>query len=222
MTQIVPRSSNLTNTPHLDYILLDGSGSMQDKWWETLSALDTYFSTLRATNLNADVKLATFDSTDGLSYHVQVDAPLSQIRPFTESPIGANFGGTPLYDAIEYMGLELNRIDPQSCSILIVTDGHENGSLVATLERAKQILDWCRGKGWQVTFMGCDFNNSLQAKELGIDEQNAIGVQKKLLSEATKNFAKKRAAYGYTGSDINFSKEEQQQFGGYLAAPPTR
>jgi len=205
-----------------DYILLDGSGSMQSKWWETLAALDSYVSQLKAEKINSHMKLVVFDTqghNQDINYYIHRDAPLDSCPLFNAEPIGSTWGSTPLYDAIEVMGQDLEQLAPSSCSILIITDGDENASHVADLSRAKCVLDYLRSKGYQITFMGADFNNSAQAKALGANEATAIGVQKKLLSDATKSFAKKRANYARFGTDINFTKDEQQQFGGFLPPP---
>lgn len=210
-TALVP----LTN--QLDYILLDGSGSMQGQWWEVLSSIDTYMDELKTAQLDSQCILQVFDTTD-LDY-IARDCHMRDWKSFATDPVGAHWGGTPLYDAIAVMGFRLRDLNPPKCSIAIVTDGKEVDSRFTTLDGAKAILDWCRAKGWQVTFLGANFNNSAQARALGANEATAIGVQKKLLADAAKSFAQKRRRYGTTGENINFSPEERQQFGGYLAAP---
>jgi hypothetical protein len=70
-----------------------------------------------------------------------------------------------------------------------------------------------------VTFLGADFNNSSQAKLLGADASNSIGVQKHLLLEAGKALGKKRANNARYGNDISFTDDEKTTFGGLLAAP---
>jgi hypothetical protein len=69
----------------------------------------------------------------------------------------ADAPGTPLFDAINMMGRELQALNPPRCSIVIITDGDENGSRHTTADQARAILDWCRAQGWQVTFLGADF-----------------------------------------------------------------
>jgi len=110
----------------------------------------------------------------------------------------------------------LRDLDPPRCSIVIVTDGDENGSKYTDAEQARAFLDWCRAKGWQVTFIGADFNNSAQARLLGADARNSIGVTKARLLEAGKKLGEKRAAHALYGDDINFSEDERKDFGGYL------
>lgn len=209
--QLTPKSTALL-APHLDYILLDGSGSMSGKWDETLSSLELYRSSLQQSN--SHLILSTFSS--GLPPKIAHDSlarDAAGLRPLCE------FGGTALFDAINSMGRHIKDLNPTQATVLIITDGLENGSQHTTLEQAKSILDWLRAKGYQVIFLGCDFNNKNQAKLLGASEDTAIGVQKALLSDATKNLARKRADYLLYGTPIHFTESEQTQFGGLLPKP---
>jgi hypothetical protein len=115
------------------------------------------------------------------------------------------------------MGRELQALNPPRCSIVIITDGDENGSRHTTADQARAILDWCRAQGWQVTFLGADFNNSKQAKLLGANESNSLGVQAQKLLEAGKTLGEKRVRHATAGTDISFTDEEKKDFGGYLA-----
>lgn len=201
----------------LDYILLDASGSMIGKWMDSLQAIDTYVRTLKEENVNSDIFLHLFTSGPGNLDLNGFDANISQ----WETALGLVCPGlgTPLYDAIALMARRMRDFDPPKARITIVTDGREAGSTYTTLDEAKAYLDWCRGKGWIVTFIGADFSNAEQAKALGADANSAIGVQQKLLSKAAENYGKKAANHAKYGGDMGFSKDEQQQFGGYLAAP---
>lgn len=206
----------------LDYILLDGSGSMETKWWDTLLAIEAYVQGTKAANILSRVLLQTFDSND--KDCIQRDSLIENWIPADgggdpDKAIGAWWTSTPLYDAIRLMGARLNEIDPPRCSIVIVTDGEENCSQFTTLEEAKAVLDWCRAKGWQVTFIGAEFNNWRQASKLGANEHTSIGVQQKKLADATAALAKKRARYGLYGEAMHYSDDEKQQFGGYLNPP---
>lgn len=200
-----------------DYILLDSSGSMKDKWWDTLDAIQAYVDGVKAAHIKSKVILHTFDAANPDC--VQRDTPIESWKSLREDPIGGNWATTPLYDAINLMGLRLRDLDPPRCSIVIVTDGEENASQFTNLVQAKSILDWCRAKGWQVTFIGANFDNTSQSKLLGADQNSSIGVQQRRLSDATAALAAKRARYGLYGEPMHYTKEEQQQFGGYLAGP---
>jgi len=214
MNALVTRNPSLV-AAQLDYILIDGSGSMKDKWWDSMAALDGFMGTLRANNVASHGIVNVFDSHD-LSL-VQRDGLIGDWQTFYANPLAAHWGGTPLYDAINLMGRELQALNPPRCSIVIITDGDENGSRHTTADQARAILDWCRAQGWQVTFLGADFNNSRQAKLLGANESNSLGVQAQKLLEAGKTLGEKRVRHSQAGTDISFTDEEKKDFGGYLA-----
>jgi hypothetical protein len=213
-------NSNLANrggttlAPQLDYVLLDGSGSMSDKWWETLAGLQNFLSVLRAENIASHGIVHVFDSVN--MELIQRNSIIAEWASFIDHPLSLHGGGTPLFDAVNLMVRKLADLDPPRCSIVIITDGMENGSTYTTADQARNLLDWCRHKGWQVTFLGADFSNSKQAKLLGANESNSLAIQKMKLGEAGKLLGEKRVDYGRTGKPINFDKNEQADFGGYL------
>lgn len=215
-SKLAVRSGTL-QAPQLDYILVDGSGSMQDKWWDFLSALDSFMETLKSQNIHSHGIVSVFDSTD--LDCVQRDGLLSDWKAFYDEPLGAHWGGTPLYDAINLTGRKIRALDPSKASIVIVTDGEEADSQHTDADQAKAIINWMRAKGWQVNFIGCDFNNSAQARLLGVNESNALGVSKKLLADAGRLLGKKRVNYGLYGEDMKFTDDEKTKFGGLLPPP---
>jgi len=209
--QVANRSGTL-QAPQLDYVLLDGSSSMGPKWWDTVAALRGYVDVLRSQNINSHGIIQLFDSHD-----LDCELRNGTIDTWTDlSDLGYHGGMTPLYDAINLMARKLRDLDPPKCSIVIVTDGDENGSRHTSADQARAMLDWCRAKGWQVTFLGADFNNTRQAKLLGANESNSIGVQQKRLKDAGKALGEKRVKHALFGDDINFSEDERKDFGGYL------
>src|SRR5258708_40091453 len=180
-TDLINRRGTLL-APQLDYILLDGSGSMQGKWWETLAGLQNFMQVLRSENIASHGIVHLFDSVN--MELIQRDSILADWASLIDHPLTLHGGGTPLYDAVNLMVRKLADLDPPRCSIIIITDGQENGSTYTTAEQARNLLDWCRHKGWQVTFLGADFSNSHQAKALGANESNYLAIQKMKLGEA--------------------------------------
>lgn len=216
---LAPKSTEVQNatSSQIDYIVVDGSSSMKDKWWEFMAALDIYISGLKAANVNSRGICSVFCTQDVAM--IQRDAPLHDWPTMSDQPLEAYWSMTPLFDAINAMGRHMRDLNPERASIVIVTDGDENASSYTTVDQARSILDWCKAKGWAVTFIGCDFNNSAQARALGITDANSVGVAKALLSDAAAELARKRAAHAHGKDDMNFSDAEKKQFGGYLAAP---
>lgn len=197
-----------------DYILIDGSGSMTSIWWDTLDAVEAYIQGLKAEQVDTFIDITVFDSTD--REYIARQQSIHEWVPLRREPIGAHWGGTPLYDAIQLLGRRLRDEDPERAAIVIATDGGEAGSTFTTLEQAKAILNWMRAKDWQVIFIGANFDNSETARQLGIEPAKAIGVEKSNLAKATKALAYKRGRYGRTGEDMAYTEDERQQFGGYL------
>lgn len=216
-TRALTNRTGSLSAPQLDYFLVDGSGSMSDKWWELMGSIENYTEVLRTENVSSHGIVHVFDSQN--IDNIQRDASLADWQSFHPTkglPLSSTWGMTPLYDAINLMARELAALDPQRCSIVIFTDGDENGSNHTTADQARALLDWCRAKGWQVTFLGADFNNSRQAQLLGADASNSIGVQKRLLIDAGKALGEKRVNNARYGKDINFTDKEKTDFGGYL------
>jgi hypothetical protein len=204
----------------VDYILLDGSGSMATKWAESKTAIAAYIQTLSAEHIQSHIYFHLF--ADNFAGHNDTDicafdGPISDWPNISglKMPLA---GGTALYDAVHIMALRIrDHLDWEPGHILIVTDGEEASSKFTDLTQAKSMLDWLKAKGWQITFIGADFSNSKLASSLGADKTQMIGTAKAQLSNMAKTLGEKRVRHARTGQDISFNEDEQQQFGGYLS-----
>lgn len=209
----------MPNTPtksdtQVDFILLDSSSSMSAAWHDAIAAIDTYVGGMKAANVNTRIILSVFGGMT--PEYIHTDAPIAAWTPLAVGMFG---GSTPLYDAIHLMTRRLRDLDPPRCAITIVTDGDEADFSFTDCTQAKAMLDWCRAKGWQVTFIGAGFDNLRLAASLGATAESAIGTSPQRLLEATSALAKKRQQYGLTGAPMHYTDAEKQQFGGYLPAP---
>jgi hypothetical protein len=214
-------SQNLTlSKQQYDDIVLDGSGSMTAVWWDMLAAIDGYVDQLKINQTESHIRLSVF--TTGEPEYLDIVARNTAIGawiPLLTDPIGAHFLSTPLYDAINLTGRRLAKLDPARAAVTFVTDGGENGSRTTDLAQARSIIEWMKAKGYQVTFIGCDFNNQRLAQQLGVTPQAAIGVHKAHIADAIRTLADKRAKYGKTGDPMHWTDDEKTEFGGYLNAP---
>jgi hypothetical protein len=152
-----------------DFILLDGSGSMETNWWPMMDAIQAYVDTLKRNGTDTYLTLSVFSGED-LDMD-QRNCRIADWESLLRNPAVSTWGGTPLYDAINVMSRRLRDEDPKRCSITIVTDGDENGSRFTQLPMARQLIEWLKAKGWQVTFIGCDWDNSRLARTLGCDRR---------------------------------------------------
>jgi hypothetical protein len=196
-----------------DFILLDRSGSMESMWVEALSSINAYVAQLAVDKVDTGVTLATFDyNIGGISFDVIRD----RITPPTWAAVTSKDcsprGGTPLNDAIVRL-VSLARVGGyDKVAIIIMTDGHENQSREdRTGVIAKGMLAECRAKGWQVIFLGADFDNTKQAEFYGNAATQSFVASGGQVVNSMRSTANKRATYGVTGQSMSYSAEEKAE-----------
>ena len=202
------------------YLLLDRSGSMADKWPEALSAINGYVRELAHAAPAMAVTLVTFDDPllsapaavehrDGPSWFevVRDRVRADGWRPVTAEE-SAPRGGTPLFDAVERLVDLAETAKSDRTVIVVMTDGEENASRVATATSARRRLDACRERGWQVVFLGADFDTRHQAGELGASTGEALTLHGGSYSVSMGVVAHSTVAYAVTGSAMAFAEEE--------------
>jgi hypothetical protein len=216
---LVKGKESSLHAPFMEYFLVDGSGSMAVNWPQTMAGMTNYVEHLKSKNIRSWGIAQVFDNSNLCD--IQLDCELEFWPNLSQSQLGLPGGMTPLYDAINLMVRDLAERDPQNCAITIVTDGDETGNMQGgsrhtDAAQARALLDWCRAQSWQVTFLGANIDNHDIANRLGANPTNLIGVRRELLGEAGKTLAEKRVNNIQTGNDIDFTKDEQTHFGGYL------
>lgn len=196
-----------------DFILLDRSGSMQSRWVEALGSINSYVKKLADEKVDTGVTLATFDFDCGaLSFNITRD----RITPPTWRAVSDKDctprGGTPLNDAIlKLAGLAMAG-NYDKVAIIIMTDGEENSSREdRTGAVARKMLDECRAKGWQVIFLGVDFDNARQARSANNDVNATLAASAGTYAGHTHAIASKRSVYGATGQSMIFTEAEKAE-----------
>jgi len=200
-----------------DIILLDCSSSMISQWTDICKAIDAYVQCLQWDKINTSIYVVGF-SSGGMDVcyrdcHVNDWQPLVVDHIPQIQPTG---GMTPLYDGIQLACWRLRDEAPSKAHLTIATDGDENDSKFTDLDQPSGFLNWARAQGYQVTFLGCDFNNEKLGASLGANPGNTVSVQKALLEEAAKSLAKKRTRYSQFGTSMEFDDDERSHFGGML------
>lgn len=195
-----------------DFILLDRSGSMQDLWVEALGSVNAYVQKLAYDKVDTGVTLAVFDSHNGkMDFKVVRD----RIIPSTWRPVSNEDaiprGWTPLNDAVGEIVTLAKAGNYDKVAIIVMTDGQENASTELNVHQAKALLDDCRLKGWQVIFLGANFDNAAQAKSYGTQSAATVQAATGNLRASTTILARKRGLYGATGQSINFTDDEKAQ-----------
>jgi hypothetical protein len=200
-----------------DFVLLDRSGSMGTIWDEALSSVNAYVKKLASDNVDTGVTLATFDTNanDSLAFEIIRD----RITPQTWRPVSSAEceprGLTPLNDATVRIVSLAEACNFDRVAIIIMTDGAENASRelpgYAGVVKAKAALDRCRAKGWQVIFLGANFDNASQGAMYGNAAHGTVCVDSANLQASGTTLASKRAVYGATGASMSFSDKEKAE-----------
>ena len=193
------------------YILLDRTGSMGPIWAETLSSINGYVEKLATDRIDARITLATFDSNDGTQFDViRRSADVKEWKPVTDRDATPR-GYTPLYDAIgRLMGLA-NADAADRATVIIVTDGQENASREVTREGAKVMLDRVREKGWDVVFLGANFDAFSQAASLGGAAAQTLNVAPGAMQAAMSGpMVSRMRNYHIGGAPAAFSDEDRK------------
>jgi len=206
-----------TGKPERDYLLLDRSGSMGARWKEALSAINAYVGAL-GSKINTKIMLAVFDD---LYQVIRNEIHPLQWRPVTDEEVMPR-GSTALNDAIGTIVAQAKADNPDKAAIVIMTDSGENASREITNERAKALLEECRKRGWQVIFLGMDFDNTGMATQYGADPNQAIAAGKDSLAVTMRKAAEKRAAYAQTSKSISFTDAVKKDAGRFLLTKRTK
>lgn len=211
----------MTKTKLSTYILLDRSGSMGGARWENaISSINAYVNELKKdTDIDGEVTVAAFDSPAPVwnNNAIWAEKPANamsfellrkkkNLAKFKELKIDETSprGGTPLYDAT---GLLLNLAEEkpnEKTIILIMTDGEENQSKIYNLQSIKDRLACATNRGWEVVFLGAEFNVDNTAKSLGIDTKKFVSTVRSVdLGQTMQFYATGAANYAKSGTSID-------------------
>lgn len=197
------------------YILLDRSGSMSDKWDETIGAINAYVQGLEKT---FDVYVAVFDSA---SYDVIRNCSVPQyLQEQINSKEFLPRAYTPLYDSVGKIITQMIADNPSDAVLVIMTDGYENQSKEYTLEHVRKQLDVLKEKNYPVVFLGANFDDiKTVSATFGVASANTVSVSVQNmksyaadLSSRTNTRAKSLAGSEASTQAFEYSDEEKAKW----------
>lgn len=192
------------------FILIYRSGSMAGKWEETISSINSYVQTmLEEKNTKNWVTVATFDSNIGIAFDVIRDTILANDYKDISSVEISPRGYTPLYDAIGKVVTLADKENKTRTMIVVMTDGEENSSRELTKDGARATLQRCKDKGWQVVFLGADFDAFSQSGSVGVSVNSTLNMTAGNYSNAMRSMASSRTSYTASGSSVTFSDADR-------------
>jgi len=178
------------------YILLDRSGSMISLWDEAIGSINAYIKGLPA---KAKVTADLFDT----GTYGQADANYVRVRNTTVNnwqDIGTSEysprGGTPLNDAAGRLLTEVLASKDKKAVVIIMTDGYENASKEFTLAQVKELIKKVEARGFEVIFLGANFDNAeQQAVGYGVAMNKTMNISQGNLESTMRSMSQMTMAY---------------------------
>ena len=196
------------------YVLLDRSGSMQSLWVEALSSVNAYAKEL-ANKTDGDavdsyVTFAVFDGQEGLQFDLlRKKVPALHWENVTDKEASPR-GMTPLLDALGRIIALAEADNPDKAVIVVMTDGQENASREVTRDGAKAAMERVKKKGWDVVFLGANFDNISDASSVGVGGAQQVSMAPGAMNASMRMMAKKSRAYFARGEQHVFEEADRE------------
>ena len=193
------------------YFLIDRSGSMETRWGETLGAVNGYASMLRDGEgaANTRMNVAFFDGNEPFAV-ARAGQSLDAWKDLTDADATPR-GMTPLYDAIGQLSGLVAGDKPEKATVVIVTDGAENASKETTQKGALATLKRMEKQGFDIVFLGADFDAISQAARVGRSRDQTLNMTEGNYDEAMGVLASRTRKYASTGKVASFTESERKK-----------
>jgi hypothetical protein len=198
------------------YILLDRTGSMGPIWTEALGSVNAFVAQLSQDEDSKDetrITLACFDYQESLQFDIlRRDVTVGAFQPISDADASPR-GMTPLFDAIARITALAEMDAPRKAMLIVMTDGEENSSREVTKTGAAAALERVREKGWQVVFLGANFDAFGEAGKVGVAASQTLNAAPMAMSASMANLAKKSRAYQRMDQAVAFNDADRAEAG---------
>ena len=200
-----------------EYILIDRSGSMADRWDEALGAVNSYVQNLKKNEQKAILTVATFDN--GSYDIIRNKISLKDWKDISNADATPR-GLTPLLDSLAKAIADAEAVNAEKTVIIVMTDGAENASKEVKKETVKASIERIQKKNWQIVFLGADFDAFDEAGGLGVPRSSVLIMKSGSYRAGINGLYKARTSFASSGSAVDFSEEDRakakgEQYGRY-------
>ncbi len=193
------------------HYIIDKSGSMSDCQKTTVECINEQFVTLyklAAEHKNQEFRASLHFFNDNLSTMINQQTPLN-LPKLKLSDFSPN-GGTALYDAIGTIA-SAERLNSSQSVIngskkvvfVIITDGHENRSLLYNSENIRKLILEMQMEGYIFMFLGAIHNAKNVATRINIKEEHAHSFNKKEMNTIFKKMGSSLTGLAKNETDWN-------------------
>ena len=187
--------------------IIDRSGSMGGLEGDTIGGFNSMLRQQQDEEGEAIVTTVLFDNEYEL-LHDRID--VRAVAPLTEKDYTVR-GSTALYDAVGKMIKKIRNVQKRTAKeyraekvmFVIITDGHENSSMLYTSKRLKKRIERQKDKyGWEFVFFGANMDAVLEAGKLGIAADRALNWDASPQGVSTAYSAMSALTSGYRSNNM--------------------
>jgi Mg-chelatase subunit ChlD len=191
------------------FFALDRSGSMNGvKWSNAIESINDYISKLQGEQVEGKVTIVAFDTADTIRLENLVEnKSIAYFKPLA-TDVAQPSGMTPLYDACANVMDRALASGAERAVVVILTDGLENASREYTQEAIKAKVEQVTAKGYEVLFLGANFDVSNYTKGVGLDMTKMYNFNLQSVAdtaEMSRGLFASTVAYARSGQAINLN-----------------
>jgi uncharacterized protein YegL len=190
------------------YFILDRSASMRGvRWSNAIEGINAYINGLKAEKIEGRAKIVAFDALSKIELVTLYDGSIPYFEALAENTIEPR-GNTPLYDAAGVVINEALVDNAERTVIVILTDGAENASKDYTQASIKDLTKKVQDKGWEVVFLGANFDVQQYAYSAGLDQTKFANfdiTSRSATAYTVGNMAAQSVLYAKAGQAINLN-----------------